>query len=210
MKNFGDAFILCGGKSRRMGFDKTLLKIEDEYVIDTMKAKLKEAFDHVHLSALCGAKFADFDINVVEDIYKGGFGPAAAIHASLLASSSKYIFVVAVDMPLINIDHIKHMMDTLKAIIDSGHSPHALIPRCGEFREVLYAFYSIDILPAIEKHIKNQSYKIRDILSDLDVAYLEEGESCSFDKKLTMFTNLNYVEDLEKLDQKCQSGGANL
>ncbi|MCL2353407.1 MAG: molybdenum cofactor guanylyltransferase [Defluviitaleaceae bacterium] len=201
MKNFGDAFILCGGKSRRMGFDKSMLKIEDDFVIDTMRSKLEEAFDQVRLCAHDRGKFASFGMNIVEDVHKGNFGPAAAIHAALSNACSRYVFVVAVDMPLLDINHINHMKQTLEVMVEKGQNPHALIPKCGEFSEVLYAFYSVDALGAFEEHLKKQSYKIRDILAELDVAYMPHEESCSFDPSLKMFTNLNYVEDLKKIDQ---------
>ncbi|MCL2353584.1 MAG: molybdenum cofactor guanylyltransferase [Defluviitaleaceae bacterium] len=201
MKNFGDAFILCGGKSSRMGFDKALMKIDDEYVIKIMHSKLEGIFDNIRLSALCGEKFASFCIDIVEDIHKGSFGPAAAIHTALSAAESRYIFVAAVDMPLLNIEHIKHMQKTIEELLKRGESPHALVPKCGQFSEVLYAFYSIDTIGTFEKHLQQQSYRMRDILLDMDVVYLNEEESRLFDPKLAMFTNLNYVEDLKKLDQ---------
>jgi len=201
MKNFGDAFILCGGKSSRMGFDKALLKISGEYVIKIMHSKLKEIFDNIRLSTLSSEKFANFGVGIVEDVYKGSFGPAAAIHAALSLAKSQYIFVAAVDMPLLNIEHIKHMQKTIEELLKRGESPNALVPKCGEFYEALYAFYSIDALGAFEKHLQQQSYRMRDILLDMDVVYLSEEESRIFDPKLTMFTNLNYVEDLKKLDQ---------
>jgi len=196
MENFGDAFILCGGKSRRMGFDKSLLKIGDEYVITIMAKKLADIFDNVSLCANKRDKFRDFGINIIEDIYADGIGPAAAVHAALSASKSQYIFVIAVDMPLINLAHIKHMMSLIENTNDSFD---AVIPVCGEHKEAMYGFYNVAALPKFVNEIEAGNFAMRRILTKLDTLYLSEDESRAFDIDLNMFTNLNYVEDLSIL-----------
>ena len=198
---FGDAVILCGGKSRRMGMDKSLLKIKGEFVINIMAAKLSEIFDNVGLCANLGGKFSQFGLPIIEDIYKDDgvdiIGPAAAIHAALTATRSQYIFAVAVDMPLLNISHITHMMHLLKG---TNPRPDALIPLSGNFAEVLYSFYSKSTAATFESQIIDKNYTMRKIVKMFNSSFLEEEVSRNFDDKLTMFTNLNYVQDLKKLE----------
>ncbi|MCL2752790.1 MAG: molybdenum cofactor guanylyltransferase [Defluviitaleaceae bacterium] len=197
MKNFGDAFILCGGKSRRMGFDKSLLKIKGEYVINIMAKKLAEIFDNVVLCANASDKFNNFNIKIIEDIYSDGIGPVAAIHAALNAATTQYIFIIAVDMPLINLDHIRYMMSK----IDNTKNPFdAMIPLCGKHKEALYGFYNVDALPKFVGEIEAGNYAMHKILAKLDTIYLDENESRAFDADLSMFANLNYATDLSILE----------
>ncbi|MCL2169800.1 MAG: molybdenum cofactor guanylyltransferase [Defluviitaleaceae bacterium] len=197
MEKFGDAFILCGGKSRRMGFDKSLLKIGDEYVINIMAAQLGEIFHSVRLCANGGSKFSEFGIEILEDIYGGGIGPAAAVHAALTAAKSQFVFIIAVDMPFINIAHILHM----KKLIENAKSPmDALIPLTNEHKEALYGFYNISALPKIIREIESENFAMHRILTKLDTAYISEDESRLFDTQLTMFANLNYQKDLAILE----------
>ena len=196
MKYFGDAVILCGGKSRRMGFDKSLMKIGDEFVIDIMAEKLSQVFNSVSLcvNGADSEKFSRFGMNLIEDVFNDGIGPAAAIHAALSNAKSKYIFAIAVDMPLLNTQHILHML-----ALTQQHMPDALVPVNSGFPEPLYAFYSVDVLDIFAKDIGEGKYGMRKMLSKFNTYYLDEDESRRFAPNLEMFTNLNYVEDLSKI-----------
>ena len=196
MKTFGDAVILCGGKSSRMGFDKSLLKIDGEYVINIMADKLGRIFDRVSLCANSPDKFKKFGFPIITDIYSEGIGPVAAVHSALKSSASQYVFVVAVDMPLLNLDLIRHMMQVLKT---TDSPPLAFAPETNGYLEATHAFYSVDALGYIEEQIDAGNFAVNKILKGLDAMRLDEGISRSFDADLAMFTNLNYTEDLDKI-----------
>ncbi|MCL2855221.1 MAG: molybdenum cofactor guanylyltransferase [Defluviitaleaceae bacterium] len=194
MKIFGDAVILCGGKSTRMGFDKSLLQIDGEYVINIMAGKLCQIFDNVSLCANGHDKFERFGLPIIQDIYNEGIGPIAAIHAALKQAKSKYIFVVAVDMPLINLAYILHMMHVLE---HTSPPPLAFAPLVDGFTEGTHAFYSIEALSAIEREIEAGNFALHRLLGKLNARHISEKASRGFDKDLDMFTNLNYPQDLE-------------
>ena len=196
MKYFSDAVILCGGKSRRMTYDKAFMKLHDRYVIDIIRDKLSIGFSHVYLGADSSDRFKVFDIEVIKDIFKEKAGPAVGIYSALKKSSSKYIFVTACDMPFIDPLHIEHMKGVLKKY---GYIHDALIPRIGSFVEPLYAFYSKDLAAVFEEELKNGNYKINEIIGKCNALYLDEKDSKTFNEELLMFTNINYEEDLEKL-----------
>lgn len=200
MKKFGNAVILCGGKSSRMGYDKSLAKINGEYLIDSLANKLLGIFDDVKLSAIDDEKFKQFDIVVVKDVFTDFWGPehvgpALAIYSALLQATSEYIFVVACDMPLIDVNHIKKMQE----LIDNP--VHGVIPLNGKFIEPLYGYYSRKSLPYFEEALKNHDFKIKNILKNCDICYASENFSRTFDEDLQMFTNLNYLEDAKNLGE---------
>lgn len=188
--------ILCGGKSRRAGFDKSFAKIGGKYIIETIHEKLSECFDNVRLCADSKERLSLFGLEIMEDRLKGKTGPAVAIHSALAGASSKYVFVTACDMPLIDAAHIEFMKHKLNS---SSFSPDALVPVNGGYIEPLYSFYSAGIAGLFEEEIEKGNFKISSILEMCDVQYLEERYSKMFDERLAMFTNINYQEDLEKI-----------
>ena len=196
MKYFGDAVILCGGKSTRMNFDKSLAKINGRYMIEIIAEKLSLCFENVRLCAKSKEKFAAFDLEVIEDSVKGGTGPAAGICSALKRAAAKYVFVAACDMPLINPAHIEFMKRELES---RAFAPDALVPMNGRYIEPLYGFYSADMAETFEAEIQRGNYKIHDILRKCHTLYLDEKYSRAFDENLGMFANINYPADLESV-----------
>ena len=195
MDNFGDAFILCGGKSARMGFDKSTMKIGDRFVVELIAEKLSTLFDNIRLSAREIEKYAKFGMPIIEDMHNDGIGPAAAIHAALSTAKTRYVFICACDMPFINPWYIEFM----KSIIEEGgYKTDALIPINDGHMENLYAFYSISALKTFEDEISKGNYKVHEINRKIDAIYLQEEYSRNFDSDLKMFANLNYKADLER------------
>ena len=196
MRPFGNAVILCGGKSSRMGFDKALLQIDGQYILQTMHDELAKVFDRVFLlgnQKTNPDKFSIFDMELVTDIYDQGIGPAGAIHTGLTHATSQYLFVIACDMPFINIDHIQYMRSIIL-----GLDSEVIVPLNGQYKEVLYAFYHKSTLPIFEKNIKAGDYKMQLILDQLDTYYLDQDKSEAIDPGLSMFTNLNYPTDVTR------------
>ena len=226
MKNFGDAVILCGGESRRMPFDKSLIKLNGKYLIEQLNEKLTVCFENIKLCAdskdrfrafsdtelyadsgdgvlafvdakICegtGDRFRAFGMEVIEDKIKGRFGPAVGIYSALSQTATKYVFLVACDMPLVSVEHIKYMKYALER---ESFAHDALIPMNGGFIEPLYGFYSTGITGVFEEEITKGRYKIHDILDKCNVLYLDEKYSRMFDESLAMFTNINSAADLE-------------
>ena len=195
MNYFGHAVILCGGKSNRMAVDKSLAKINGKYIIETIYEKLSRSFEIVSLGADSGERFRAFDIDVIEDRIKDRGGPMIGIYSALVQAKTKYVFVTACDMPLINFEHIEFM----KRILARNAFVHdALVPMNGGYIEPLYSFYSTKIIEKVEEEIEKGNYKIHEILKKCNTLYLDDKYSKHFDENLSMFTNINYMEDLER------------
>ena len=199
MNPFGDAVILCGGKSSRMDSDKAFAKINGRYIIEIIHEKLSACFSNVRLCADARERFSPFGLEVIEYRIKGGFGPAVGIYSALSQAASGYIFVTACDMPLIDIGHIAFMK---RALAYHDFKPDALVPMYGEFIEPLYSFYSAGIAAVFEEEMEKGNYKIHRILDRCDTLYLDEKYSRLFDENLSMFTNINYAADLEMVSWK--------
>lgn len=191
MDKFKTVAILCGGKSSRMGFDKSKIIIKGKNIIDYTAEKLSCIFDDI---LLVGTKCFNTKYRAVEDIIKD-CGPAGAIYTSLLTSKSKYVFVVACDMPFLNVDYIKFLKDKLLSC-----DADCLISKKGQFYEPLCSFYSIDMADIFLKNIKQNNFKIMDIVKESRIIYTQDQEIEMFSNEYDIFANLNYPKDLIILD----------
>ncbi|MCX7950706.1 MAG: molybdenum cofactor guanylyltransferase [Clostridiales bacterium] len=189
MRKFGTAAILCGGKSTRMGFDKSKIVVNNRLLIEEIAEKLSILFDDIMLITNDKNKF-NTKYRVVEDEIKE-VGPCGAIYTALNNSISKYVFIVACDMPFIDMKYIHF----LKNKLDSLNSD-CLITKRGNYYEPLCSFYSITMKEIFKENINNKKFKIMDtvIMSNAEFTLNEEVEE--FVLKEDIFTNLNCSKDL--------------
>lgn len=195
MKKVGTAVILCGGKSSRMGFDKSKIEIKGKYLIELTAEKLETVFDEVILVAEKKDKFKTLKYTVLEDLKKE-YGPAGGIYTALKYANSKYVFFMACDMPIVNIEYIKYMMK-----IAEEDNCECVLPKNGKWIEPMYAFYSKDLIGEFEKGIDNNNLLLYDIIKNSKIHYIPEEVTRSYSEDLEMFVNLNYVKDLDILNK---------
>ncbi len=193
MKKVGTAVILCGGKSSRMGFDKSLIEIKGKLLIEIVCEKLEKIFDEIILVTENREKFKHLKYKVVEDIERN-YGPAGGIYTGLKYSESKYAFFLACDMPKINVNFIRYLME----VIEDGNYD-GLMCKHNNWIEPLYAFYSKDLIKNFQNGIKENNLVLYDIIKNSNIKYIAEETAREYSENLDMFTNLNYIKDLEIL-----------
>ncbi|MEW6702640.1 MAG: molybdenum cofactor guanylyltransferase [Bacteroidota bacterium] len=146
MYNDVTGIILSGGKSTRMGTNKSLLKLGDKTVIERIVDLMNPLFGRVILSTNNFDEYGFLDLEMFEDIYNG-FGPIGGIHSGLLHSQTEKNFIISCDIPLISAGIIKFLVNypTNKPIT---------IAKADGFIQQLCGIYSKNVLPEIEKIIK--------------------------------------------------------
>ena len=197
------AIILAGGNSKRMGFDKQFISMGDISITEYIMTALKPIFPNVILVTNKPQAYDRTDIEIAEDLYKG-FGPLGGIHAGLLKSHSLYNYIIACDMPYINLDYINYMK---KALADDSYKAEAVITRFGHWIEPFNAFYSKALIPKIEAGIFMDKKKISGLLNISEVLYIDENIARSFSPDWRMFMNLNTEKDLMALRASIQEDG---
>ncbi|MBU5425166.1 molybdenum cofactor guanylyltransferase [Tissierella pigra] len=190
MKSFGTAIILAGGKSSRMGFDKQFIEVNQDRLMDIVINKLKEEFKEIIIVTNKPEGYYKNQYIVTKDIIEGK-GPLSGIHAGLKLSSSRYAFVVACDMPHINLDYIRYMKEFI-----GNENIDGSVTKYGELVEPFNGFYSKGIIENIEKHLLNQRRSINSLLKELNIKYVEGSKAREFSPNWDMFINLNTQEDL--------------
>lgn len=192
MNKFGTAIILAGGQSSRMGFDKQFLKIDERRLMDSLTHKLKEEFNEIIIVTNKPQQYIGLSHKITSDIIKGK-GPLGGIHVGLKEASSKYVFVVACDMPNISMEYVKYMRNAIKDKDIDG-----CVTEFGDWIEPFSSFYSRDIVEEIEKHFHTNKRSINFLLEKLNIHYIEEKKAREFSPNWDMFLNLNTREDLNK------------
>lgn len=190
MKKFGTAIILAGGKSSRMGFDKQLLKIDERRLMDSLIHKLNKDFEEIIIVTNRPELYIGLSHKIIGDILLDK-GPLGGIHAGLSVSSSKYAFVVACDMPNINMDYISFMKERL---ID--RDSFGCVTRFGQWIEPFSSFYSKDLINHIGEYLETNKKSINGLIKDLNITYIDEDDARRFSPNWHMFLNLNTKEDL--------------
>lgn len=172
--------ILAGGKSTRMGTDKTRLLYTGETLLRRAYRRFSEVFDDVYISAngdtgVSGAR-------VIRDI-RPGLGPISGLHASLLEFES--VFLVAADMPFSD-------PETAKSVIENGKGGVACAAASNGRSEPLFAFYTRGVMPEVEKALENGDYSLHRLLSRVGAELMEVDPE--------VLVNINRPEDYEKLN----------
>ena len=138
MQEVGTAIILAGGKSERMGFDKECLVINGESLLYSLYSSLKTRFNQVIVvSNTLDMSSAD-GFTVVRDELPG-LGPLGGIHAGLRVAQSRYSYVLACDMPHLNLNYVSFLQSQLPP---PKLEVNALATAFGRHIEPFNAFYN--------------------------------------------------------------------
>ena len=178
------AIILAGGGSRRMGVDKSMLPMGRQPLIAAVYEQLRGSFDQILISANDTDRFAFLGLPVIPDAVPNQ-GPLMGIASALQASAHDLNFVIACDIPHVELRSVRRML------LQAGQSgADIVVPTTGEQQyEPLFAVYRKSALSAINKTLLSGGRKIADAFS------LCKVEFAKLDKDLV---NLNTMAEYQK------------
>jgi molybdopterin-guanine dinucleotide biosynthesis protein A len=183
------AIIMAGGGSDRMGKDKSMLPVGGRPMIETIYEQLHGSFEQILISAGEGQKYDFLGIEVVRDRVAGQ-GPLMGIASAVEASASEVNFVVACDIPRIEMSFVRRMLA-------EAEGADIVIPITGDEKyEPLFAVYCKSALEAINEVLRTGGRKIVDAFSRCKVRYIELGGQ-------EWFVNINTVDEYEEFRKKC-------
>ncbi len=157
MTNNISCVILSGGKSSRMGEDKSLMQFDNERtMIEYLYKKLIPLFKEVYISAKTN-KFDTLQLpnkQLILDIDQTISSPMIALKTIFQTLKDKKVFIITVDTPFVEKETIEKLIKnsvgfSITIAKDSDNNMHNL---CGVF--------SKDILPTIQEMIQQDIHKI--------------------------------------------------
>ncbi|MBI4330381.1 MAG: molybdenum cofactor guanylyltransferase [Chloroflexi bacterium] len=186
--------VLAGGKSTRFGRDKISEMVAGQTLIQRVVNCLASFGDEIIIVLAPGGSIpplaAPVKLRKVFDIYPGR-GSLGGVYTGISLSSCQYNLVVACDMPFMNMQLLRHMID-----LSPGYD--VVIPKVGKHVEPLHAVYSKSCLPIIERIWAEGKTKVLDILEYARTYYLREEEIDRFDPRRLSFFNINTSQDLQR------------
>ena len=166
------ALILAGGKSERMGRDKSMLLVDGRPMIEQICTQLRPHFERLLISANDPRKYAFLNIETVPDKIPGE-GSLMGIASALGASEHDLNLVVACDIPHVDMAVVERLMLEAK-----GHDGAVPLSGAGHI-EPLFAVYRKRMLGALNATLRAGKRKISDALDQCNIKYvaLAGGES---------------------------------
>jgi len=188
------AVILAGGKSSRMGRDKTQLMYHGKTLLAGAVERFSASFDRVYLSIGNPEKYPDINAERVIDLYPG-CGPMAGLHAALLKTPDDGVFLAAADLPFSSPE------TALKVIELCGNNASAVIVGDNGKFEPAFGYYTKSLLPYIEDYLASGKYRMMQLFDVLPCRHVSPAELGELWRK-NMLDNINSPEDYEHLLEK--------
>jgi len=183
------AIVLAGGKSQRLGVDKSQLKLNGKWLLQQILNTLATLSDDLLVVANGDKEFARLPARIVPDACPYT-GPLGGIYSGLQAMRYERGLFVACDMPFLNLDLLRHMI-LLSADFD------VVIPSIIDKTEPLHAIYSKTCIRPIEDLLRRDDLRIVHFFPHVRVRYVRENEVDVFDPEHLPFFNINTPDDLE-------------
>jgi molybdenum cofactor guanylyltransferase len=195
--------ILAGGKSTRMGKNKSLLFLNGKTVIERVVNLMKSVFTQVIIISNTPKDYSFINIPIFKDIYEYK-GPLAGIHSGLYNSKTEANFIISCDIPLMNEKMIKY-------IVDYKTNEPITVCKADGFTQQLVGKYSRAILPVAEELLRvntteicyqTQTKRKCAVLSLLDkvgVKIIEAEQLVIYHEHL--YYNMNKTEDYQFIQE---------
>ncbi|MBV6421410.1 MAG: putative molybdenum cofactor guanylyltransferase [Ignavibacteriaceae bacterium] len=190
--------ILAGGKSKRMGLNKSFLKVGEVTMIERTTELMKSLFDRVILITNTPDEYKFLGIEMFEDIYKN-VGPLAGIHSGLAHSITDKNFIISCDIPFVN-------KGVIEFIINYKTNKSITITKADGFVQQLCGLYSKQDLQEIVELVEDDNLEINNfqkcgckvlqLVQKLDAEIIDiANEYDGYEEG--MFLNMNKPEDFE-------------
>jgi molybdopterin-guanine dinucleotide biosynthesis protein A len=181
------AFVMAGGKSRRMGRDKAFLEFGGKPLLAHMLQLAGSAAPVVRIVGPA-EKLAGWG-EVIEDVVPGR-GPLGGIHAALSGSVTELNLVVAVDLPFVQPRFLSYLVGRA-----GSNTAVVVVPRVGGRLHPLCAVYRRSFRERAARALAAGHNQIFPLLHPADTLLVEETELARLSFPCEMFDNLNTPEE---------------
>jgi molybdopterin-guanine dinucleotide biosynthesis protein A len=186
--------IQAGGKSSRMGTDKSFVLLDGRPMIELVRDKVAGLGDELILITNRPDEYAYLALPMFSDLFPDQ-GSLGGIYTAVFTATHPYTLVVACDMPWLNRDLLQYM-------ITLCHEADVIVPRWDKYPEPLHAIYSKNCLAPMAENIQASELKITRFFGKVTVRFVERGEIERFDRHGRSFANINTPQELEEVNSE--------
>ncbi len=148
--------ILAGGRSRRMGQNKALLRLEDKTMIEHVVHAAQKVAGDLMLITNSPQEYAFLRLPMHRDIV-ADIGPLGGIFTALQQCKTSHCLVLACDLPFLN-------ESVLRLLVEKIAGADVVAADAGRGAEPLCAVYSSACQAVIRQQIERKEYKINSLL----------------------------------------------
>lgn len=200
-----NAVILSGGKSTRMGTNKSLLKIGENTVIERMNDLLQSIFKDVILITNEPEDYKFLGVPIYEDVFRHR-GPLAGIHSGLKHSKTNINFIISCDLPFMTKEMINYLIEyKTDKLITVAKADGYIQQLAGKYSKECISPAENILKKVVNNENRNVIQKKRkcNVLSLIDVVGAEiiPAESLTFYNE-DLYFNMNRSEDYNLLLKK--------
>lgn len=179
--------LLAGGASKRMGYDKALIKLTGGALYTRCLDLLRLYFRTVIIAGN-RPDLSCQSIRAIPDLYPGS--ALGGLYTALRSAQTDWIFVAPCDMPYPD-------SRILELLIENRNGFDAVVPRTPEGYEPVFALYHKKCLPVMAAMLKRGEYRIYDFYQKIKIYYLYWHQMPDGWERSLL--NLNTPEQLEQL-----------
>lgn len=188
--------LLSGGASKRFGSDKTIALYKNKPLfLYGLETGLSVSKDVIHISKNPD-KYKPFIENVkyLSDDLKE-ICPMSGLIKAGTSAKYDYIFVLSADSPLITKEFILFLSNNID-------NYDGIVPEINGKIYPLISIYKKNVLLNMQNDYNKKNYKIIKSLENFNIKYLNENTILNNGFSKTIFTNINYTDDLKNLESK--------
>ena len=187
--------ILAGGKSKRMGENKALLRLGNETLIGHVIRCMRSITDELLLITNIPDEYKHLGITMHKDIIQN-VGALGGIHAGLTYASHETVICVGCDNPFL----VPNLLSYLVSILGEYDAvmPYTYNEDVQITLQTLCAVYSKRCLPIIEQMLNEPDLRVHALQERANVLTLAPEIWKTYDSEGHSFFNVNTPEDFEK------------
>lgn len=182
--------IQAGGKSSRMGTDKSFVPFLGRPMIEVVREAVEGLGDELILITNKPEPYAYLGLPMYGDLYPET-GPLGGIYTAVASAAHPYVLTVACDMPWLN-------RPLLEYLVSLRHEADVVVPRWEKYPEPLHAVYSKACLEPIKEKLDAEMYKITAFYGRVKLRFVGREEIERFDPEGRSFINVNTPEQLQE------------
>lgn len=186
-----DGVVLAGGRSRRLGLDKALVRFGGVPLLRIVVERVAQVCREVVVAVDRPNRYEGLALpaRLVAD-ESPGLGPLSGLQVGLRTCRTEHVLVAACDLPFLNVELLRHMARLPR-------SYQALVPwRDGRWQP-LHAIYARSCLEAVDAMAAGGG-SMQELLGRLNVRRLDEEEMDRLDPDGLSLVNLNERSDLDR------------
>lgn len=193
--------IMAGGKSSRMGTDKSFVELHGKPIIERLIEQVTDlGQSETLLITNRSDDYAHLGLPMVGDVFPDA-GSLGGIYTAIYNTKFGDTLVIACDMPFVKPELLRYM---LRLRTEENGPYDVIVPRVDNYPEGLHAIYSKQCLEPIKKCLAMNRLKVIGFYDDVRVRYLDEPEYQPFDSKGLSFFNVNTPEQLAEAERLAQ------